>query len=159
MSVPVQDPVLAWRKVLNACASAQNSVGGLNPGARQVLMALKSWLIQQGGNPDLAVIPFDKLSSSEVVISAEACTLYAIVAFKDTATATYTKATDHATTSSDTAAEVVLKMAGARRSHVALWLNGLAMAAGITMQGNTTADGGTGSSTDGAAGFCIIGVA
>lgn len=150
MAIAVVDPVLAWRRISTLLHS-------FSPSLQLQAQMLKSWLSQQLGNPDLQVVAFDRLSSSEVVIADAACKLYAIFAKKVTATATFTKATDSATTSSDTAAEVVLKMAGANTYYASLFLNGLAMASGITMQGNTTADGGTGSALDGANGFVILG--
>lgn len=152
MALSTQDPVLAWRRVANAILS-------MSPAVQAQMAALKSWLTQQGGNPDLQFVPFDKLTSTETVIADAACKLYAICTSKATATATFTKATDSATTSSDTAAEVVMKEAGASSSNALIYPQGLAMANGITMQGNTTADGGTGSGADGASGFVLLGEA
>lgn len=150
MAISVSDSINAWRKVGAAIHS-------MSPSVQLQMTALKSWLSQQLGNPDLQFVPFDRLSSTEVVIADAACKLYAIVARKITATATFTKATDSATASSDTAAEYVVKMAGAETFYALLFPNGMAMASGITMQGNTTADGGTGSGTDGATGFVLLG--
>lgn len=150
MAISVVDPVIGWRQV-------GNLINSFSPSIQLQAKMLKSWMSQVLGNPDIQVVPFDRLSSSEVVIADAACTLYAIFAKKTTATATFTKATDSASASSDTAAEIVIKMAGALRYQALCFFNGLAMANGITMQGNTTADGGTGSSTDGANGFVILG--
>jgi hypothetical protein len=109
-------------------------------------------------NPNLVLIPFDELSSTEVVISDSACTLYAVLYKKDTATATFSKMTDHASASSDTAAEFVTKQAAIGDTFLS-FPSGVALASGLVMQGNTTADGGTGSSSDGAKGFAIVGAA
>jgi hypothetical protein len=157
MAIATVDPVLAWRQVLNLCSLKSNTSLFVGVGVKRQLEALKSYLIQQGGNPDLLVVPFDKLSSTEVVIAAEACKLYALALYKDTSTATFTKATDSATTSSDAASELRIWQPTANKSTLLTYPGGLAFANGITMQGNTTADGGTGSALNGASGFAIIG--
>lgn len=118
---------------------------------------LFSWFAQFAGSPDLQIVEFAALSSTEVVIADAACRLYAIFLMKATATATYTKATDNATTSSDADSEVRIKQAGAGNETLAAWPQGLAMANGITMQGNTAPSTGTGSGADGANGFVVLG--
>jgi len=150
MSIAAQDPVLAWRRITNYTLS-------LKPQIQLLLQSLKTFLAQQGGNPDLEVVPFDNLSSTEVVIANAACKLYALVLNKVTATATFTKATDSATTSSDASSEIRVWSTIAGNQHALIYPSGQPFANGITMQGNTTAGGGTGSGADGCEGFAIIG--
>lgn len=152
MAISTQDPVLVWRRVANYMQSFRPSIAAQ-------LKALKSYLATQGGNPDLQLVPFSALSSTDVVIADAACKIYAVVLNKATATATFTKATDSASASSDTAAEYVIKSAGVGNQHALIFPTGAAMASGVTMQGNTTADGGTGSGADGADGFVLLGAA
>jgi hypothetical protein len=149
MAISTQDIVRAKRRFFNApTLTAPNS---------QLAVAFFSWLAQQGGTPDLQVVEFGPLSSSEVVIADAACKIYAIVQKCPTATATYTKGTDNATTASDAASEYRQKIEGINRSMAAFYPTGFPMANGFTMQGTTTADGGTGSSTNGASGVVLLG--
>ncbi len=149
MAISTQDIVRAKRRFFNApTLTAPNY---------QLSVTFFSWLAQQGGTPDLQVVEFGPLSSSEVVIADAACKIYAIIQKKLTATASYTKGTDSATTSSDAASEYRQKIEGVNRSMAAYYPTGFPMASGFTMQGNTTADGGTGSSTDGAYGVVLLG--
>jgi hypothetical protein len=153
MAISTQDPVLAWRRVANAMHS-------LKPSTQLVLRAIKSWLVQQGSNPDLQFVPFDYLSASETVIADAAHKVYVLVLQKhNTATATFSKYTDSATTSSDDSADLVIKQNVAKSEAVLFFNTGLAMANGGTMQGNTTASGGTSSGADAANGFVLLGAA
>lgn len=149
MSLSVQDIVSAKRRYLNAPT--------LDAGSFQLSMAFFSWLAQQRFNPDLQVVEFGPLSSSEVVIADAPCKIYAIVQKCPTSTATFTKGTDSATTSSDADSEYRQKMEGANRTKAEFFPTGLPMANGFTMQGNTTASGGTGSGTNGASGVVLLG--
>jgi hypothetical protein len=157
MAVSAQEPVLAWRRVSNALHS-------FKPSTQLVLMAFKSWLAQQGpsapGGPDLQFSPFDSLSDAETVLitAGGTGTLYALVLKKaNTATVTFSKLTDHASTSSDAASDVRIPQNVAKDEAVVIWSKGYALANGATMQGNTTANGGTSSGSDAASGFALIG--
>ncbi len=153
MALSTQSAVLAKRR-------AGNWVSGFGkPFTQGALKWFWSWISQFAGNPDLQIKEFAALSDVEVVIADVACKLYALILAKATATATYTKATDSATTSSDASSEIRIKQAGAATETVLFYPQGLPMASGITMQGNTTAGGGTGSAADGANGFAIVGAA
>lgn len=139
---------------------AGNWISGFSkPYLQLAYQQLFSWFAQFAGSPDLQIVEFAALSSTEVVIADAPCKLHALFLMKATATATYTKLTDNATTSSDTAADIVLKMAGAGNETLLVYPQGLALANGATMQGNTTADAGTGSAADGANGFAVVGKA
>lgn len=149
MSISTQDIVRAKQRYFHS--------PNVSAPIYQFSIALFSWLSQQGGTPDLQVVEFGPLSSSEVVIADAACKIYAIVQKCPTATATYTKGTDNATTASDAASEYRQKIEGIDRSAAAFFPTGFPMANGFTMQGTTTADGGTGSSTNGASGVVLLG--
>lgn len=151
MAIALQDPVLAWRRVTNAVQS-------FKPSTQLLLKAAKSWLVQQGSNPDLQFVPFGLLDDTETIVADAACKLYALVLKKaNTATATFSKATDSATTSSDASSELRIWQ-NVAKSEVVLFANtGIAFANGITMQGNTTAGGGTSSGANAASGFALIG--
>jgi hypothetical protein len=118
-----------------------------------------SYMSQFAGNPNLQIVEFAALSASEVVIANVACTLYALVLLKATATATYTKLTDSATTSSDADSEFRIKQAGAGQTMALMFPNGVPFASGITMQGNTAPSTGVGSGANGGNGFAILGAA
>ena len=154
MAVSTQASVLAWRRVANYVQ------GDFSSAAQLAIKGFKEWLLQQGGNPDLQFTPFDELSSTDVVLIASggAGKLYLVVLVKDTTTATFTKFTDHASASSDTAADIVVKNAEVG-VQVICFPEGLALASGLVAQGNTTADGGTGSGSDGCKGFVLVGAA
>jgi hypothetical protein len=155
MAVSTQASVLAWRRVSNYLQGIAVKGG---PAARFAFEALKEYLTQQGGNPDLQFVPFDELSDTDVVLieSGGAGKLFGICLVKDTTTATFSKFTDHASTASDAASELRLKQAEIG-VEVALFPQGLALASGLVAQGTTTADGGTGSASNGAKGFVLIG--
>lgn len=151
MAISTQDSLLVWRKVAGVGYS-------LKPYVQWALTQLKRWHSQFLGNPDLQLVQFSSLSDSETVIADAACKLYALVLQKAaTATATFSKLTNSATTSSDASSELRFWSNSASQQDVFTWPNGLAFATGITMQGNTTANGGTSSGTDACSGFCIIG--
>ena len=148
-AIATVDPVLAWRQIANMLHS-------FTPDSQAAMKALKSYLVQHGGNPKLQVIAFDELSDTDVVIADASSKLFALVLKKDSTTATFTKATNHASASSDTAADIVVKTAHVGEV-VLTFPKGEPFATGITMQGNTTADGGTGSASNGCKGFAVIG--
>lgn len=155
MAVSTQDPVLAWRRVRNALHS-------FKPSTQLALMAFKSWLAQQGGNPDLQFSSFGALSASETVLITGGGTgkLFALVLKKAaTATVTFSKLTDHASASSDAASDIRVPQNVASDEAVLLFAKGYALANGAVMQGNTTADGGASSGADAASGFALIGAA
>jgi hypothetical protein len=151
MAISVQTSVLAWQRIANY---ARNN----KPYVQFTADALKRWLTQQGGNPDLQVVPFGLLSDAETVIADAACKLYGLVLVKQgAATATFSKLTDSATTSSDASSELRFWSNAVGRQDVFTWPAGLSFANGITMQGNTTANGGTTSGADACLGFAVIG--
>lgn len=148
MAISTQDIVFAKRRFFHAV--------NLDVATKGLAMALFSWLAQQGGKPDLQVVEYGPLSNTDVVIADAACSIRAIIVHKTTATASYTKGTNHATTcSTDGTQDVSLKVADTKY-HGLFFPNGLAMSAGFTMQGNTTGTGSSGSSTNGASGVVLL---
>lgn len=153
MALSLQDSLLVWRKAAGAALS-------LKPFIKFSLDSLKRWHAQFLGNPDLQFVPFAALSDAETVIADVPCKLYALVLVKaGAATATFSKATDSATTSSDASSELRFWANAVGQQDCFVWPNGLAFANGITMQGNTTANGGTTSGANACSGFAIIGAA
>lgn len=119
--------------------------------------------IAQHLNPQaqFQIVFFSALGSTDVVIADAACKLYAVfMRVPSTSDAvTFVKATDHASTASDAASEFRFAFGGTGvAEEIVIYHRGKAMANGITMQGTTTADGGTGSdAADGCSGFVILG--
>lgn len=150
MAISPQDFTQAWRRVGNA-------MPGLKASIQMILTDVKSWFAQNTTLPDLQVVAFTALTSTDQVIANAACKLYVIVMIKLTATATFTKGTDHATTcSTDGTQGFSVKLAAIGQS-IIVWPHGEPMAAGFTMQGSTTGTGSTGSGANGASGFVILG--
>jgi hypothetical protein len=158
MSIPTQVVAgLAKRRAFNF-SGGSGATRGLSPVAAKQLKAFFESLGLLGAQPTLAVVEFDELSDSEVVISDTACKLYGVYMSKDTTTLSFSKLTDHASTASDAASEFRWPQDAAKDEFHA-YPRGFALASGATMQGTTTANGGTGSSSNGARGFCLIGEA
>jgi hypothetical protein len=131
------------------------------PHVQGTLKWMFSYLAQHKKSPDLQFVPFEALADTDVVIADAACRIYALyVSVLSTSDAvTYVKMTDSATASSDAASEFRLEVGGAGAAQDCfVWHNGAPMASGVAMQGNTTANGGTGSdAADGCSGFVILG--
>jgi hypothetical protein len=147
MAIAVENPLLVKRRAFTT---------DMSHASNRKLKTFFETHAQVANNINLLLVPFAELTSTETVIAAEAAKLYALFLKKDTATLTFSKITDHATTSSDTAAEFVFSVARIGDEFFS-WPAGYALANGLTMQGNTTADGGTGSASNGAQGWAIIG--
>lgn len=152
-ALSLQDPTLGRQRFFHAVAvQDRTALFGLS-------MQFWSWLIQQGGKPQVQVVEHDKLSSTDVVIAADPATLLAWLLYKETVTATFAKATDNATTGSDAASELRVWLSGVDNVAGLFYPRGIRFANGITCQGTTTADGGTGSGDDGASGVALIAAA
>lgn len=150
MALSTQDIVLAKRRFFHAAA--------VDAALYQMTIAFFSWLTQQGNKPDLQVVEFSALTNTDVVLADSPCRLFALFLHKATATASYFKATDHATTcSTDGTQDVSLRMAQIDTRTAYFWPKGKSFAAGITCQANTTGTGSTGSAANGADGVALIG--
>jgi hypothetical protein len=129
------------------------------PKIQAVLKAFWSYWAQHKKSADLQFVSFAALETTDVVIADAACKVYLIFIQKPSAssTAAFFKGTDHATTGSSTAAELVQKVAGSDHEMLA-YFDGFAMANGFTILSETTADGSTGSSAaDRPDGFIVVG--
>jgi hypothetical protein len=155
MSLSLKTPTLAKQAFFR---SAVITSGGAILGLAN---ALFSFLNQQGampaGGPELQVTSDGPLTSTESVFADAPCKIFGIAIYKPTATATFFKATDSATTSSDADSEIRQKVAGAGNSMLLAYPKGMAMAAGVTCQGNTAASTGTGSGANGPVVTMVIG--
>ena len=159
MALPTMVSGLAVKRRVLQFSGVDAGVNSVSPEVQVQISTFFQTLGQLKGNPDLAIVPFDEASSTEIVIGdAAAGKLYAIYLRKDTATSSFFKLTDHASASSDTAADFVINSARIGDQFIS-WPSGWAFANGLVAQGNTTADAGTGSGTDGPKGFAIIGAA
>ena len=119
-------------------------------------------LAQLENNPDLVLLPFGELSDTESgnsIFSDSACKLYAIYLRKDTATASFSKFADSATISIDASANDFAVRLSRIGDFFVTFPGGSAMANGLVAQGNTTANGGTSSASDGAKGWVILNAA
>lgn len=148
---------LSLVEILKAKRRALNQT--VKPSIQGFIKWFFEYMSQFAGNPNLQIKEFAALSSTEVVIADAACKLYGLVLRKATATATYTKLTDSATTSSDADSEFRIKQAGVDQTMALMFPDGVPFASGITMQGNTAPSTGTGSAADGGNGFAILGAA
>lgn len=151
MALSLQDPVLAKHRLFHAVS--------FDTSTRLQMTAFFSWLMQQGGRPNLQVVEFTALSNTDQVLADVACRLYALILAKATATASWSKFTDNATTgSTDGTQNLSLWMAQIGRSFLC-YPNGLALANGLTARGNTTGTGNTTAGAAGATGVVLLGAA
>lgn len=150
MALSTQASVLAKRTAGNQY---------VRPATQGFLKWFWSYIAQFGGSPLLQVVPFSTLGATETVIADVACRLYALVLQKATATLSYTKLTDSATTSSDADSEYRIAQVGAGAEISLMFPYGQPFANGITMQGNTLPSTGVSSGANGGNGFAIIGAA
>lgn len=131
---------------------------GISPEVQRQIKTFFETIGQLKNNPNLAVVEFDELSDTDVVLADAPAKLYAIYIQKDTATLSFSKFHDHATTMDDDAStfrEPLQRIGDAFKSLP----SGYALAAGLVAQGTTAAETGTGSASNGARGFVIIGAA
>jgi hypothetical protein len=153
MALITQDPTLARRRFFRAVNTQEQAA------LYQLSMTLFSWLMTSGQKPALAVLEHDKLSDTDVVIVDAPATLILWNLYKETITPTFAKATDHASTASDAASALRVKLGGVNNVSSLCFPKGLRFLNGITCQGTTTAEGGTGSAADGASGVFLLAAA
>jgi len=157
MALPTLQSGLAVKRRVLQFSGVDSGVNGVSPEVQAQLRAFFETLGQLKGNPNLAIVPFDEASDTEIVLGdAAAGTLYAIYLRKDTATASFTKFTDHASASSDADSDITLRLSRIGDQFIG-FPSGWAFANGLVAQGNTAASTGTGSASNGAKGFVIIG--
>lgn len=122
-----------------------------NAGVFYALKALFLHLAANKGNPDLFIKNIDGAvgtsdggnTASQVLVDA-ACTVYAVYLKKTGATATWFKATNHASTATtDGTEDFSYKLTTAAEEDLFLFPSGRALATGLTITTNTTATGST----------------
>lgn len=159
MALSLQAANLVWQKVNIALDSL-----GANSAARDQFRALKAYISQIKGNPDLQFVAMADLTADAVVADV-ACKVYGVFLKKQaTATASYYKQfNDAATDSSAEDALVALALTAASEQMVLTSAAGKAFSAGVVHGAYTAMAGaaGTTASTtgDGPNGFVIIGAA
>lgn len=129
------------------------------------LRTLKNWLATQKGNPRLQYVSFSDVTTDAQVspeVSASGCTIYAIFAKKqNTATDAYFKINDSATVAggaNGANVKITIPLLVGNDEVAMIFQPGLIFATGIVVASETTAAGGTDTTTgDGPNGFMIIG--
>jgi len=153
---------LVWQRVNEFMLTSDSS-----PVQRAAfLRSLKQWLATQKGNPKLQYLSFSDVANVDVAtvpeLSASGCTLYALFIKKqNTATDAYFKLNDSATVAggaSGANVKVTLPLLVGNDEVAVIFQPGLVIATGIRVASETTAAGGTPTTTgDGPNGFCIVG--
>lgn len=149
MALSLQNPLLVFQKALFETRK---------PKIQAIGKALRSYLVQHKGNPDLQLVPFSELSSGSTVIADAACRVIGLYVKKPTGstTAAFVKGTDDETTASATAPAVSVELRTNQEEFI-VFPDGLPMASGFALRSDTTAAGSTGSVTaDQSSGFVII---
>jgi len=130
------------------------------------LRSLKQWLATQKGNPKLQYLSFSDVANVDVAtvpeLSTGGCTVYAIFAKKqNTATDAYFKVNDSATAAggaSGANVKVTVPLLVGKDEVALIFQPGLIFATGVRVASETTAAGGTPTTTgDGPNGFLIVG--
>lgn len=161
MALAVQSGNLVWQKVTKALTNA-------NPAVQGQFKALKSYLAQQKGNPDLEFVPFNDAQLTTATgyspIGA-AVTLYGVYFTKTgtsgtgTATDSWLTIANDASNVTDATKFVALMTSVAAQQVAAIYPNGLIFGTDITLSGETSAQDGTESTAgDSGNGFVIVGV-
>lgn len=156
MALALEDGNKVWQKV-------KLSLEDGHPAVQGAFAALKTWLAQQKGNPNLQFAAFSEVQCDDAdgtgIIDA-ACKVYAVYVKKaSAATDNYFKLYDSATVDT-TAGEQIIAIPLLATTEVAFQMHpdGLAFANGVTVTQHTTSIGVTDGS-DGGNGFFIIGAA
>ena len=152
---------LVWQRVVNAV----NTLSSSPIEKSAMLRELKKWLSTQKGNPKLQFCSFsDVTTDAQVVpeVSASGATIYACYAKKqNTATDAYFKFNDSATVAgggSGANVKVTVPLLVGNDEVLLIFQPGLIFATGIIVASETTAAGGSDTTTgDGPNGFFIIG--
>ena len=129
------------------------------PKIQAALKMLFSYIAQHKGSPDLQLVAISALSSTVAVVADVACRVHAIYLKKlsTSTTATYFKASDHATVISTTAPEFMVTLPTSNEELI-VFGDGLSMANGFSIGAFTTASGATGAAAaDIVNGFVILG--
>lgn len=151
MALSLQDTNLAKQRFYNF---------DFKPKSRGFARWLFQYFSQYTRLAQLQVKEHDKLSNTDTVIADAACTLYGWILKKGTVTTSWSKLTNSATTcATDGTQDISIRTnPPVTNGEVSIFFpDGMAMSAGITLRGNTTATGAGSSGTDGASGVVILG--
>lgn len=156
MALSLEDGNKVWQKVTMALTNA-------NPAYQGAFAALKTFLAQQKGNPNLQFVPFTEVQADDAdgtgVVDA-ACKVYGVYVKKESAaTNNYFKLYDSATVDTTAGEQIIaIPLLFLTEEAMELHVDGLTMANGVTVTQHTTSIGVTDGS-DGGNGFIIIGAA
>ncbi len=130
-------------------------------GVAEALRSLSKHM-QQLGNPDLSLVEFSTLGSTDKVVADAACKVFAIYMKKPAPSTTdaWLKGSNHATVAAANGDFVTYLRgtSGGGRSYCPVYHDGLPMGTGFTLGCHTTVNGNTKSAAaDAATGFVIIG--
>ncbi len=165
MALVLQSGILVRQKAQQAISGARTAA----PNSQALFWALKALFLHIAANkgaPDLFYKNIDGLvnasdggNSNDQVLVDAACTVYAVYLKKTGATATFFKATNHATTAAtDGTQDLGYKLTTAGEDNLFLFPNGHALSAGLTVSANTTATGSTATlAANRIDGFVIVG--
>lgn len=153
---------LVWQRANNALWTLSSS-----PVEKAAfLRTLKQWLATQKGNPKLQYLSFSDVAAADVAtvpeLSTGGCTIYALYAKKqNTATDAYFKVNDSATVAGGASGanmKITLPLLVGNDEIAVIFQPGLIFATGIRVASETTAAGGTPTTTgDGPNGFIVVG--
>lgn len=157
MALSLQDSILTWQKVAKALA-------GANPANAAAFRELKTYIVTQGGNPQLQFIPYtaEQVVTNTGFQAADAAgSLYGLYAKGRRTTGTTSSflalhaAADNAAT---TTTIVTTRFKAVGQAMAAVYPAGLAVETAFTLSAATTVGGATESSAaDAADGFILIG--
>jgi hypothetical protein len=160
MALTLEDGGKVWQKVRQALT-------GANPAAQGSFKALREYLVNQKGNPNLQFIAFsdaDLIQATGVSPIAVGCTLYGVYFIKNgtvgvgTATDSWLTIGNAATNTVDATKFVALMTSVAKEQVFAIYPNGLIFGTDITITGETSAQDGTESTAnDSGSAFIVIG--
>ncbi len=157
MALSLQDGGLVWQKVAKALA-------GANPATASAFRELKTYLMTQGGNPQLQFIPYtaEQITTNTGFQAADAAgTLYGVYAKgrrTSGTTASFVALHAAADNAATTTTIVTDRFKAVGQSFAAVYPTGLAVETAFTVSAATAVGGATESSAaDAADGFILIG--
>jgi hypothetical protein len=163
MALTLESAPQIWQRVDQFLNNAKT-----NPAIVAQFRALRNYLVQQGGNPQLQFIPFseaDIVQATGYSPIAVPCTVYGVFQVKTGATGIAGTTTDSwltvgnaATNTVDTTKFIALMTSYAGHQVAAFYPQGLIFGTDLTISGETSAQDGTESTAgDSGPGFVIIG--
>lgn len=160
MALSLEAQGKAWQKVAKYLA-------GANPVIQAQFKALREYLVSQGGNPDIQVIPFsdaDITTATGYSPIGVACTVYGVYAAKTgtsgtgTGTDSWLTVGNAATNTVDTTKFIALMTSLDGQEVAAVYPTGLIFGTDLTISGETSAQDGTESTAgDSMNGFVVVG--